>query len=97
MHPARVPPTAKTEIRAARLRETILRYLECTFRGSYHTDLLNHKNTAPAAGGYDKVNIVGHSMGGLDARYLVSQLDGHQYVERFVRFLAHLAHESDRL
>ena len=28
----------------------------------------------------DKVNLVGHSMGGLDARYLVSALDGRDYV-----------------
>jgi len=35
---------------------------------------------SPAAGGNRSVNILGHSMGGLDARYLVSKLDGHQYV-----------------
>lgn len=27
-----------------------------------------------------RVNIIAHSMGGLDARYLVSRLDGHKYV-----------------
>ncbi len=34
--------------------------------------------------GADKVNLIGFSMGGLDARYLISALDGHAYVASLI-------------
>ncbi|MFP4187807.1 MAG: esterase/lipase family protein [Halobacteriales archaeon] len=32
----------------------------------------------------ERVNLVGHSMGGLDSRWYVEQLDGHEYVDTVV-------------
>ncbi len=34
----------------------------------------------------DKVNLIAHSMGGLDARYLISELDGFAYVASLITF-----------
>jgi triacylglycerol lipase len=61
---SRVHPTASVETRAEQLKENILRGLEeCDGAGA-----------GAGAGAGKRVIVVGHSMGGLDARYMVARL-----------------------
>ena len=84
LHVARVSPTADVSVRAKELKAQVEAFLERNKQAGYtKINLLGTKVDLSEM----IANIFffeGHSMGGLDARYYVSKLGGHEVVRRVI-------------